>query len=113
MWRLHGADQWRGAAFVTPVGSIEGNTVTTLEGLGTLDKPHPLQQAFIDEQAAQCGYCLSGMIMAAADLLIRNQQPSEAEVKAALVDNLCRCGTHNRIIRAVMRAVKQNVKVSV
>ena len=88
---------------VTPVGSIEGNDVTTLEGLGTLDKPHPLQQAFIDEQAAQCGYCASGMIMTAADLLIRNPQPREAEIKAALADNLCRCGTHNRIIRAVLR----------
>src|SRR5439155_233639 len=69
---------------VTPVGSIEGNEVTTLEGLGTLDKPHPLQKAFIDEQAAQCGYCASGMIMAAADLLNRNPQPQEADVRAAL-----------------------------
>jgi len=92
---------------VTPVGSIEGNEVTTLEGLGTLDKPHPLQQAFIDEQAAQCGYCISGMIMAAADLLNRNPQPREADVRSALADNLCRCGTHNRIIRAVLRAAKQ------
>jgi nicotinate dehydrogenase subunit A len=91
---------------VTPVGSIEGNEVTTLEGLGTLDKPHPLQKAFIDEQAAQCGYCASGMIMTAADLLNRNPQPQEADVRAALADNLCRCGTHNRIIRAVLRAAK-------
>ena len=91
---------------VTPVGSIEGNEVTTLEGLGTLDKPHPLQQAFIDEQAAQCGYCISGMIMAAADLLNRNPQPREADVRAALANNLCRCGTHNRIIRAVLRAAQ-------
>ena len=92
---------------VTPVGSIEGNEVTTLEGLGTLDKPHPLQKAFIDEQAAQCGYCASGMIMAAADLLNRNPHPREADVRAALADNLCRCGTHNRIIRAVLRAAQQ------
>ena len=91
---------------VTPVGSIEGNEVTTLEGLGTLDKPHPLQQAFIDEQAVQCGYCISGMIMAAADLLNRNPQPREADVRAALAGILCRCGTHNRIVRAVMRASK-------
>jgi nicotinate dehydrogenase subunit A len=96
---------------VTPVGSIEGNEVTTLEGLGTLDKPHPLQKAFIDEQAAQCGYCISGMIMAAADLLNRNPQPREADVRAALADNLCRCGTHNRIIRAVLRAAQQNGKI--
>jgi hypothetical protein len=90
MRRLHGAVN--GAArrsCVTPVGSIEGNEVTTLEGLGTLDKPHPLQKAFIDEQAAQCGYCISGMIMAAADLLNRNPQPREADVRAALADNLC------------------------
>src|SRR6267143_558117 len=79
--------------------------------LGTLDKPHPLQQAFIDEQAAQCGYCASGMIMAAADLLNRNPQPQEADVRAALADNLCRCGTHNRIIRAVLRAARQNGKI--
>src|SRR6187401_1491342 len=92
---------------VTPVGSIEGNEVTTLEGLGTLDKPHPLQKAFIDEQAAQCGYCISGMIMAAADLLNRNPQPQEADVRAALANNLCRCGTHNRIIRAVLRAARR------
>ena len=96
---------------VTPVGSIGDNEVTTLEGLGTLDKPHPLQQAFIDEQAAQCGYCISGMIMAAADLLNRNPQPREADVRAALANNLCRCGTHNRIIRAVLRAAQQNGKI--
>ena len=75
---------------VTPVGSIEGNDVVTLEGLGTLDKPHPLQKAFIDEQAAQCGYCVNGMIMTASALLERNPQPSEAEVKRALDGNLCR-----------------------
>src|SRR5258705_407109 len=95
---------------VTPVGSIEGNEVTTLEGLGTLDKPHPLQKAFIDEQAAQCGYCASGMIMAAGDPLNRNPRPRGADGRAALPDNLCRCGTPNRIIRAVLRAARQKRK---
>ena len=93
---------------VTPIGSIGENEVTTLEGLGTLDKPHPLQKAFIDEQAAQCGYCASGMIMAAADLLNRNPRPTEAEMRGALSGNLCRCGSHNRIIRAVMRVAQAN-----
>ena len=90
----------------TPVGSLGDNEVTTLEGLGTLEKPHPLQQAFIDEQAAQCGYCANGMIMAAADLLVRNPRPRETDVRDALAGVLCRCGTHNRIVRAVMRASK-------
>ena len=89
---------------VTPVGSIEGNEVTTLEGLGTLDKPHPLQQAFLDEQAGQCGYCLSGILMSAKALLDRNPSPSRAEVVEALDKHLCRCGTHQRILRAVERA---------
>src|SRR3979490_282043 len=92
---------------VTPVGSIEGNEVTTLEGLGTLDKPHPLQKAFIDEQAAQCGYCASGMIMGGAP----TPHPKAADVRPALADNLCRCGTHNRIIRAVLRAARQNGRI--
>src|SRR5262247_2010756 len=92
---------------VMPIAQLGQNEITTLEGLGTLDKLHPLQKAFIDEQAAQCGYCISGMIMAAADLLNRNPQPREADVRAALADNLCRCGTHNRIIRAVLRAAKE------
>ena len=96
---------------VTPIGSIGENEVTTLEGLGTLDKPHPLQKAFIDEQAAQCGYCTSGMIIAAADLLKRNPQPTEAEVRSALAGNLCRCGSHNRIIRAVMRVAQANGRI--
>src|SRR5260221_5647831 len=82
----------------TPVGSIEGNEVTTLEGLGTLDKPHPLQQAFIDEQAAQCGYCASGMIMAAADLLNRHPQPQEQDVRAAHAVDLRRIGTLHQAI---------------
>jgi nicotinate dehydrogenase subunit A len=77
--------------------------VTTLEGLGTIQKPHPLQRAFIDEQAAQCGYCSNGMIMAAKALLDRNRSPSEEEIKNALADQLCRCGVHNRIVRAVRR----------
>jgi nicotinate dehydrogenase subunit A len=77
--------------------------VTTLEGLGTLQKPHPLQRAFIDEQAAQCGYCSNGMIMAAKALLDRNRNPSEEEIKNALADQLCRCGVHNRVVRAVRR----------
>ena len=89
---------------VTPVSSLAGKAITTLEGLGSLDKLHPLQKAFLDEQAAQCGYCTSGMIIAAADLLKRNPQPTEAEVRRALAGNLCRCGSHNRIVRAVQRA---------
>ena len=76
----------------------------TLEGLGTAGKPHPLQKAFIDEQAVQCGYCINGMIMQAAALLQTNRKPSEQEIKAALAENLCRCGTHLRIVRAVKRA---------
>ena len=93
---------------VMPIASLEGRQITTLEGLGTLDKLHPLQKAFIDEQAVQCGYCASGMIIAAADLLERNPQPTEAEVRSALAGNLCRCGSHNRIIRAVMRVTQAN-----
>ena len=92
---------------VLPIEALKDGAVTTLEGLGTSAKPSKLQQAFIDEQAAQCGYCISGMIMAAADLLNRNPKPREADVRSALADNLCRCGTNNRIIRAVLRAAKQ------
>ena len=91
---------------VTPVGSIEGNEVTTLEGLGTIEKPHPLQKAFIDEQAAQCGYCINGFIMKAKELLDQKPHPTEADVREALAGHLCRCGTHNRIIAAIMRAGK-------
>jgi len=91
----------------TPIGSIAGKNVLTLEGLGTLDKPHPLQKAFIDEQAAQCGYCMNGMIMSAKELLDRIPQPSEDDVRNGLAGNLCRCGTHGRIIKAVMRAAKE------
>jgi nicotinate dehydrogenase subunit A len=89
---------------VTPVSAVTGKTVLTLEGLGTAEKPHPLQKAFIDEQAVQCGYCINGMIMQAKALLDRNRQPSEAQIKQALADNLCRCGTHVRIVRAIRRA---------
>ena len=89
---------------VTEIGSIGGAQITTLEGLGTVDKPHPLQRAFIEEQAAQCGYCINGMIMTAKALLDANPRPSEPEVRAGLAGNLCRCGTHNRIVAAVLRA---------
>jgi nicotinate dehydrogenase subunit A len=93
---------------VTPVGAVGQAEVTTLEGLGTAAKPHALQRAFIDEQAAQCGYCIAGMIMATKELLDRIPRPSEADVRTALASNLCRCGTHNRIVRAVMRAARAN-----
>jgi nicotinate dehydrogenase subunit A len=96
---------------VMPIAHLSPNEITTLEGLGTLDKLHPLQKAFIDEQAAQCGYCASGMIITAADLLKRNPQPTEAEVRSALDGNLCRCGSHNRIIRAVMRVAQANGRI--
>jgi nicotinate dehydrogenase subunit A len=91
---------------VTPVASAAGRSVTTLEGLAQNGKPNRLQQAFIDEQAAQCGYCTSGMILQAQALLDRNPNPNEAQVRAALEGNLCRCGAHNRIVKAVMRAAK-------
>jgi nicotinate dehydrogenase subunit A len=93
---------------VTPISQIGAGEVTTLEGLGTLDKLHPLQRAFIDEQAAQCGYCTNGMIMSAAELLKRTPRPSEQDVRTALAGNLCRCGTQNRIVRAVLRAAQAN-----
>jgi nicotinate dehydrogenase subunit A len=92
---------------VTPIGTLGNAEVTTLEGLGSLDKPHPLQRAFIEEQAAQCGYCINGMIMSAKALLDRNQHPTESDVREALATNLCRCGTHNRIVRAVLRASRE------
>jgi len=88
---------------ITPLSTVAGRIVT-LEGLGTDANPHPLQQAFIDEQALQCGYCINGMIMQSAALLARNPKPSEQEVRDELANNLCRCGTHLRIVRAVMRA---------
>ena len=92
---------------VTPVGSVSGQEITTLEGLGTLDKPSKLQQAFIDEQAAQCGYCMNGMIMSAQALLNKSPKPTEAQVRSALDGNLCRCGVHNRVVRAVLRASRE------
>lgn len=92
---------------VTPVGTVTGQDITTLEGLGTLEKPSKLQQAFIDEQAAQCGYCMNGMIMSAQALLYKTPKPTEAQVRSALDGNLCRCGVHNRVVRAVMRASRE------
>ena len=91
---------------VTPIGSLGNAEITTIEGLGTIEKPHPLQKAFIDEQAAQCGYCINGFIMKAKELLDQKPHPTEADVREALAGHLCRCGTHNRIIAAIMRAGK-------
>jgi nicotinate dehydrogenase subunit A len=89
---------------IYPVSDVAGKQVTTLEGLGGPDHLHPLQQAFIDEQAAQCGYCISGMIMTAAAFLNQNPTPDEPAIRQALAGNLCRCGTHVRILRAISRA---------
>jgi nicotinate dehydrogenase subunit A len=91
----------------TPIASIAGQAVTTLEGLGTVAAPHPLQAAFIKEQVPQCGYCTSGMIMSAASLLSDKPRPSEEEIRSALDGNLCRCGTHVRVVRAVLAASGQ------
>jgi nicotinate dehydrogenase subunit A len=91
---------------VIPAGGVAGREITTLEGLGHREKPHPVQQAFIDEQAAQCGYCLNGMIMMAVALLAREPHPSEAQIRQELSANLCRCGTHVEIVRAVQRAAR-------
>jgi len=92
---------------VTPVSFAEGRTVTTLRGLGTPEHPHPLQTAFAEEQAMQCGYCLNGWIMTAADLLAREKNPSRAQIKEALDGLICRCGSHVAILRAVERAAKE------
>jgi nicotinate dehydrogenase subunit A len=89
-----------------PLSAAAGKDVTTVEGLGSPEQPHALQSAFIAEQAMQCGYCISGILISAAALLRRNPDPSEAEVRAALDRNLCRCGAHNRMVRAVLRAAK-------
>ena len=94
------------ASCTTPLWSVGGKAITTVEGLGRPESPHPLQQAFIDLQAAQCGYCTSGMLISAAALLIRTPQPSEADVRIALDRNLCRCGSYNRVVRAVLRAAE-------
>ena len=91
---------------VVPVSALDGKRITTLEGLGTQDRPGPMQRAFMDEQAAQCGYCIPGMMMKAQALLDRRPEASDAEVRAALQTNLCRCGTHMRILRAVRRAAE-------
>ena len=96
---------------IMPIGTLGQSEVTTLEGIGTLEQPHPLQAAFIEEQAAQCGYCIPGMIMLAKALLDRKQQPSEAEVRLALASNLCRCGTHNRIVRAILKAAQPGGRI--
>lgn len=90
-----------------PMWSVADKDVVTVEGLGTAEQPHPLQRAFISEQAMQCGYCVSGILISAAALLKHNPSPTEAEVKAALDRNLCRCGSHNRMVRAVLRAASE------
>jgi len=90
-----------------PMWSVADKEIVTVEGLGTAEQPHPLQRAFISEQAMQCGYCVSGILISAAALLKRNPSPTEAEVKAALDRNLCRCGSHNRMVRAVLQAASE------
>ena len=92
---------------IYPIKDAQGHKVTTLEGLGSSAKPDVIQQAFIDEQAAQCGYCINGMVMQAKALLSKNKNPSEAQIKEALANNLCRCGTHLRIVKAIQRAAAQ------
>ncbi|MBR0833249.1 (2Fe-2S)-binding protein [Bradyrhizobium manausense] len=92
-----------------PMWSVADRDVVTVEGLGTVEQPHPLQRAFITEQAMQCGYCVSGILISAAALLQRNPSPTEMEVRAALDRNLCRCGSHNRMVRAVLRAASEMV----
>ena len=92
---------------ITPLSAVGGGKVVTLEGLGTPEAPSAVQKAFITEQAVQCGYCINGMIMQSAALLAQNKSPSEAEIKQALAGNLCRCGTHLRIVRAVQRAARE------
>ena len=90
-----------------PVSAVAGKSITTIEGIGSADHPHPLQRAFVEEQAAQCGYCATGIIMSAKALLDVNSSPSDAELKQALAKNLCRCGTHQRILLAVKRAAQE------
>jgi nicotinate dehydrogenase subunit A len=91
---------------ITPMAAVANARITTLEGLGTAEDPHPIQQAFIDEQAAQCGYCTNGMIMTAKALLDRQPDPTEQQIRAALAGNLCRCGTHIEILAAIRRAAE-------
>ena len=95
------------AACDTPLWSVAGKDIMTPEGLGSAEQPHPLQRAFIAEQALQCGYCVSGILISAAALLKRNPSPTSREVKEALDRNLCRCGSHNRMVRAVLRAAEE------
>jgi nicotinate dehydrogenase subunit A len=95
----------------TPIDTLGRSEITTLESLGTIERPHPLQAAFMAEQAAQCGYCIPGFIMVAKALLDRNPQPSEADVRQGLAGNLCRCGAHNRIVRAVLRAAQMGGRI--
>jgi nicotinate dehydrogenase subunit A len=95
----------------TQLSEVDGKEIVTLEGLGTLENPSALQQAFIDEQAAQCGYCINGMVMTAQALLDTNPNPSASDVRTALAGNLCRCGTHVRIVRAVLRAASEGAAV--
>lgn len=90
-----------------PVSAAAGKAITTIEGIGSLEHPHPLQRAFIDEQSAQCGYCASGIIMSAKALLDANPGAGDADIRAALAKNLCRCGTHQRILRAIKRAAQE------
>jgi nicotinate dehydrogenase subunit A len=94
---------------VTPLSTAQNKSVTTLEGLGSTKRMHRIQQAFVDEQAVQCGYCINGMIMTTKALLDKNPKPTDRQIKEALAGNLCRCGTHVRILRAVKRASGQNV----
>ena len=96
-------------ACIVPVGEVAGAEITTLEGLGTADDLHPIQQAFLDEQAAQCGYCIPGMMMTATALLAEHPHPTESKIREALRDTLCRCGAHARILRAIQRAAEGGV----
>ena len=96
---------------ITPVSAIGNTEIVTLEGLGTLQRPHPIQQAFINEQAAQCGYCMSGVILTAKTFLDENPKPTDGQIRRALAGILCRCGTHLEIIRAVKRAAEMRTKV--
>jgi len=96
----------------TPLATAARGPITTIEGLGSPEKPHPVQQAFIGAQAAQCGYCINGMIMAAAALIAKNKRPSRMQIRSALNGNLCRCGTHMRIMRAVERAAELSLTQS-
>jgi nicotinate dehydrogenase subunit A len=96
---------------VTPVSAIGAKEIVTLEGLGTLQRPHPIQQAFIDEQAAQCGYCINGVVLTAKTLLDENPQPTDEQIRRALTGILCRCGTHLEIIRAIKRAAQHRATV--